>query len=740
MSRTHDFAEPFSTLESRILLSDDHADLPDFGAATPIEFVSREAGANMTYFTPVEVFNGVIEEPGDTDIFTFLAPGDAPVSAMAIHQRDLGVLAPALELRAGDGSLVASHDGVCGVAFVIPSFSLVAGERYYLVARSDAPSGEWETSDTGRYALFVAMDVPLGIDGGGGGEGDGGGGDGSGDGGGDYAPDDYGGRNDEPHPLFSDPFDADAAIGAGLQNPSDSDAFSFRAPGSGPVRVQVLSGSDELTAAITVLDGTRAPRAISTSALPGSKATVEFNAAEGETFTIVVDSPDGRIGDYRLEIDASPKLYHYYYPAGYSSPTIEEFVPMVNPNEFAVTYAVYAHYEFGEKVDLLDAGIMQPHSRGGITVTSRRNPGFSLTREGVPYAFEIVSNGPIGANLGHYDFGATTGESFTDELSDRWEFPEVRRAAGMRDFLVYYNPHPQPVRLRFTLLDEQGVMHRFTRSLDGERRGGINFSNDAAVPRDGSYAVWVESDLPIVAAHTTYDVARGRGDGQLGQPNGGGRAGALAAVSTETGSESRIAILNSSGAAAVLQFRSPQLAGPIGLEVGPRSRVTLSPEDLGLPAGVIATLIYTSTAPVTVSAIQYRHGDGDASVAATEAATSSLIGAAWVNPLARGTYLERLTVVNPGREAAEVTITFLFTDGTSEASTLRLARGDATVIAVDEHEAIVRRQAPTAFSIRVESSAPVITDFTHYDLYLQGGWGSLAAPLGLTVPIEALMR
>ncbi len=411
---------------------------------------------------------------------------------------------------------------------------------------------------------------------------------------------------------------------------------------------------------------------------------------------------------------------------------------MVNPNEFAVEYSIIVHYELDHPMQVLETGTLQPNSRGGITITDRRNPEGSLTRTDTPYAFEVIATGPIGVNLGHYDFGVTTGEAFTDTLATRWEFPEVQRDPGMRELLVYYNPNKQATTLWFTLLDEQGVMHKFSRTLEAERRGGINFSNDAAIPGDGVYAVWIESEEPIVAAQTTFDIANGRGDGHLGQPNAGATAGAFAAISTEPGTDTRIAMLNSSGESAVVRFTSPALATPFILTIPARSRVSITPSDLGFADGATAALVFSSSVPITARVMQYRNGDGDAFLAATQAATTWLIGAAWVNPNAENTYIEQLGLFNPSRDATQITISFMFTDGSSDTATISLAGGEATAIRIDQHDIIVRRGEPTAFSLDIGSTSPIIASFTHYDLYLNGGWGTLAAPIGLTVPLDAL--
>ncbi len=735
-------ADFFDALERRLLLSDDHANLPDYGNATLIPLLQGSNGytygADWTGDRP----GGEIEVPTDNDLFKFIVPADTNLSILVAVQADLGVLAPAMELRDSNGSLLVSNDGEGGLASIIPSFSLVGGSTYYIVVRGDAPSGQWESSQTGTYWVMIAMDVNQGFNGdddngdGSGDNTDGGTDDGTGDD--EYEPDDFSGDSDTAFPLSFNSFTADASIEGGLQNPTDTDAFSMRASASGPLRIQVLSDDPDFTANITLLDSRGATVVSSDRGFPGAKATLEFATIENEQYTVIVDSPDGTLGEYQLDIDASPALFHYFYPAGYSSTTIDEFVPMVNPNEFEVSYTIYARYEVGDPVQVLDTGVLAPNSRGGLTVTSRRDPGGSLTRTDTPYAFEVVATGPIGVNLGHYDFGVTTGEAFTDTLSTRWEFPEVIRDPGVRDLLVYYNPNKQSTNVRITLLDEQGIMHKFTRTLEAERRGGINFSNDAAIPGDGVYAVWIDSEEPIVAAQTSFDIANGRGDGNLGQPNTGATAGAFAALSTEPGAEAHIAFLNASGESAVVRFTSPALATPFILNIPARTRLSITPSDLGFADGVTAALIYTSTVPITARLMQYRNGDGDSLLAATQAATTWLIGAAWVNPRAENTYIEQLGLFNPSTAATEVTISFMFTDGSSDTATLSLSGGEATDIRIDQHDIIVRRGEPTAFSIRVESDSPIITSFSHYDLYLNGGWGTLAAPIGLTVPLDAL--
>ncbi|MDQ7014489.1 MAG: hypothetical protein Q9O74_11420 [Planctomycetota bacterium] len=197
--------------------------------------------------------------------------------------------------------------------------------------------------------------------------------------------DDYADRSDAPFPLFPNPLDADVSLDAGLQHPTDSDAFTLRVPGDGPMRIQLLPFSGDagasapdtpFAAGITVIDSSGATRAVSTGALPGT--------------------------------------------------------------------------------------------------------------------------------------------------------------------------------------------------LAANSRGGINFDTDNMIPGDGGDTLWIDSDTPIVAAQTTYDITNQRGDGNLGQPAAGALAGAFAGIATDAGTDTRIALLNSSGEHARLRITGSELESPIILDVPAR--------------------------------------------------------------------------------------------------------------------------------------------------------------------------
>ena len=55
-----------------------------------------------------------------------------------------------------------------------------------------------------------------------------------------------------------------------------------------------------------------------------------------------------------------------------------------------------------------------------------------------------------------------------------------------------------------------------------------------------------------------------------------------------------------------------------------------------------------------------------------------------------------------------------------------------------QQAAILNRPGLAFFSVRVDAISPVVTYFTHYDLFLNGGWATLGAPIGLTNPVSSI--
>jgi len=414
-----------------------------------------------------------------------------------------------------------------------------------------------------------------------------------------------------------------------------------------------------------------------------------------------------------------------------------------------VTYSIIARYETGARDQVLVSNVVIPaNTRGGQTINVHGDNNSALVRRDTPYALEIVSDGQLTATFSHYDFGITTGENFTNQISTDWTFSEARKdALNYRDFLLFYNPNNVDVDLTITLVYDNGTVTSFNRTLGALRRGGVNFTDDSAVPTEGRFAVRVTSSQAIVAALSSYRITGDRGGfGLLGNASGGATEGVVPLVATGSGVASSISIYNPSTASSAsvtitgtyLNSGLPDLVRIVSIPAQSRRTYTLA--DLGFSSGLTAGLRYTSSLNVTLTYTEYQHGDGDATAASTSAATTSLFGDAFVNPdLAGVTYLENLALYNPSNFDTDVQIRFLFNDGTvSEPILRRVTAGRYDVIRVDQQDAVINHNGLAFFSIRVDSASPIVSYFTHYDLFLNGGWAASGAPVGLTNPLSTI--
>lgn len=704
--------------------TDDHADAGDFANATQIV---------LSTVTHLGSMPGAIVPFTDTDLFYFdtIAAGPVVVEITTIGSN----LDPQARIFDADGVQIAFSAGTTD-AVVISLTATAAGQRYYVLVEPDANAAS--LARTGEYVVRVS-NIPSG-------------------GGPGQQPDDHANQGDfeDATRIALETRTGDGSASGVINFLGDTDLFVFTTIAAGDVRINLSTPQGSpLDGAIRVFNAAREQIRFDAAGIPGVTAATSFAAGANETYYVLVEQVGPNLGGYTLAIDSAPPVFYLYYPEGYSASTIDEFVPIVNPNNFDVTYTVYLRYEVGERDQIVAQGVIPANSRGGITISNPTGgaPNPLGIRLDEPYAIEIQSSGQLGATMSHYDFGVTTGESFTEQLSTLWTFAEAHKdAAVYRDFLVYYNPNNVDTNVTVTLIYDDGSVTTFTRTLGALRRGGVNFNEDGAVTRSGVFSVKVESDAPIVAALTSYDIQNGRGFALLGDPNGGSVTGVVPSISTGSGVESAVAIYNPGSSSVAVTIRAtyqradlPDLVRTI--TVAPGGRFSASMAQLGLIDSQVAGLRYEATAPVTFSTHQYRVGDGDATAAATRAATTALIGDAFVNPAVAGiTYIEELALYNPASIDVNITITFLFSDGTVgqyvDPSTgqnfINLRPDSFGFIRIDQQPAILSRPDLAFFSIRLEAPTPFVSAFNHYDLFLNGGWGTLPAPVGLTVPLSRI--
>lgn len=458
--------------------------------------------------------------------------------------------------------------------------------------------------------------------------------------------------------------------------------------------------------------------------------------------------------------------YRYYYPAGFSSPYIYSFAPMINPNNQATRVVAIAHYETGERDDMIADFTIEAGARGGITTntpttydTGFGNAGGSLVRPLEPYALEIRSELPIAATFSYFDTflldgaKAAVGESFTATTSTTWTFASVGKAEGRFDFPVYLNTTDRNIKVTTILLPSGGgdpVV--LTQELGAGRRGGWNLSAVPELP-DGEYGMVVEAEGEIVASLSSYDNGTSSGrisaTGTIGLPGLGATTGATPEGEIGLNStEEIIGVTNAGETDAVVTFSFLFANGSAyrsRLEVPARSREGLDVTSLpGFPAGEPYSIVYTSTQPVAMTLPTLIFNDGAETTFSDQAYTLWAFGAGFRPQNGYDQNVtEYLRVFNPSNENVTIEITIRF-DGNFKGTntplgqeTFRRTVQARRVAEFDIHDFVTgdRRLQDTFYGITVKAASPVVSYLGRYDAFFPGAFGTLGVPLGLTSTI-----
>ena len=454
----------------------------------------------------------------------------------------------------------------------------------------------------------------------------------------------------------------------------------------------------------------------------------------------------------RALLDASLP-FTAYYPEGFVHDGISEFVPITNSGDTEVQYELHARYETGERDQLVAAGTIAPHSRGGVTLNTAGDPASRLVRPDAPYALELRASGPVGATMSHYDFGTAIGESFTQETALEWSFADgYKNPEGSRDFLVFYNPTDEDAVVATIIYSGDGTTIPLVSTIGAGRRGGWNLNNEAAIPH-GSFSVQVVSSVPIVAAQSHYEINSGRGFGLIGTPNGGSTAGVIPSITYDANNRGAsdadpanafVSFLNhhkdfnANVAVSFIPMNGGEAPPDAFLSIAPGARGGVSVRDQNLPPGEYG-VIYRSDLPVTATASVYQGPDGTGMQAITTASERWEFGEGFMSPARAGsTVTEDLFLFNPGSEAVEATVDFSFSDGKTLSVTRLLEPTTVHDVNIHDIPEIAQLGHDAFYGIRVTAPEPIAASFEHWDDDLGGGFSTPGTPTAATTPMTTI--
>ena len=731
---------------------DDYPNAGEWTIAAPLSLDPTTGDAVLGTQSEGNPLNPAINVVGDTDLFTFstIAAGNITITFAPLETSAIG-MRPTLTIFDADFNTVQTVTAsTAGETISAVLTGTVKNVRYYVLV------GDALGNRTGEYQLTV--------------DGNGSGGGGGGGGNGEI---DFGNATE----IELDPFNADGSANGVISQAGERDLFMFTAPASGDVFVTLSTPRGALLdGTITILDAATETAVLTFDAtgIPGANAAVRFSATgPGAQYWVIVDGVGTGVGSYTLRVDAEPAVYRVFYPAGFTGSTIREFVSLANPNAFALTYSVILHYETGERDQtIVSNATLDAGSRGGVTI-SNALAGSPVGARIAPYAIEVRAlEGPIAASIGHYDFGATTGDAFTNTISPIWSLARLERDPGaVNDFLLYFNPHDFDVNVTLTVYDTFGAPIEVSTVVGALRRGGLNLDQVAGLPLGVFGGIVTAAPVAstdadafqgIVVGQSHFDLVDESGFGQIGDALGGGLAGAIPNLTQSESSTTEVALFNPNPFTTTVTLDGQYVRADLPdlvkvITLAPRETRVLSGTDLGMIDGQPLGLRYSANLPITMSGNQQQYGDSDGALGASQVGTGWFFGAAFINTaLAGESYFETLGIYNPSPTTNEISVELLFLDGTSE--TLKVLVSANSFAEVRLHEtlgsdfeansnrpakfdasAILGRPGLNYFSVVVSAPSPMAVSFTHYDLFLQGGWTNSGAVFGPMIPISAIV-
>lgn len=712
---------------------DDHANQTEFTIATEIPLaIANGDGLAL----------GTLGVARDSDLFFFttLTGGTHRVSIDTVgsdFNPRLGFytspVEPAVQTIVDGGA--GDEDGLRNGSIV---FTINAGAKnltYYLLVTSD-PGG---TVYTGDYAVVIDGQAPTEPP--------------------QPTNDDHpdAGEFNIATPILLATLTGDGSATGLIEFAADTDLFRFLSLRAGRVFVSVVTPPGSLLdAAVRIFGPDQTLIGTNAEGIPGSNAYIEFNTAgPGQFYYIEVDGLGAGTGAYTVKVDAEPEVHTYFFPEGFSSNRIREFVSVANPNTFAITYNIVLLYADTAipPVDLTPGGReLAAGARGGLAISKAGQGTAPGVIKGKAYAIVITSSGTLGATLSHYDFGFSIGEAFTDRTSTSWVFARVEKSPGnVNDFLVLFNPNDNAVVVTLTAWTSQGPVV-LSKEIGARRRGGWNI-NDTPEIASGIFGatiasrpvVQTDSHIGIIAALSHYDTGRGTGFAVLGDPDGGSTRGVITSLTSGTGIVPELTIFNPGVIATTVTITGSYIRTALPdvvriYDLAPRQSLRLTASQLGFIAGQPIGLRWSSGSSVSMVGAEERSGDGTATQATTQVGLNYFFGDAFINTRKAGVlYFETLNFYNPDDLALNVAVTLFFADGDSSTFNVNVAGDGFATVDLHTRPEILNRGGNQFFSIGLTAPRPFAGTLTHYDLFLGGGWTATGAPLGLLTPVATIM-
>lgn len=731
---------------------DDHPNAGEFDLADAIFFNTATGIATLGGSEAGDPANSRLNPTGDTDLITFttILSGNHTIRLTPFNAG--GGFIPTLTLFNSDRVQIAQVVG--STALQALQYTIVGAAqaaRYYVLITA---VNDGVTPRTGEYGMTVTGPVPTGETGG---------------------PDASAIDFNNPIALALNPGTGFGSRFDTINPINDRDLFTFTSLAAGRVFVQVTIPSGSiLDASVRVLSAVptdsngngkfddselaavQVAGGFDADGIPGATAALSFDANAGTQYWIVVDGLGESTGSYEVRVKGQPQVNTLYFPEGFSNSNIREFLSIVNPNNTAVNYTLYARYEFGAQLQsILAVGTIPALSRGGETITDGASYVTPGLLQNIPYSLVLESDKPLGATLAHYDFGNAIGDSMTETTSATWNFARVERNPGLaQDYIVFYNPNNFEVNVTIRAYQGGVEVASLSRNFGALRRGGFSINDIENFPL-GKFSVKLESTpvnsaniaahIGVVASISHYTPGGAAGWATLGDPSNGSTHGAITNVTQGPKVSSELTFFNPGLTSVIVTLTGSYTRATLpsfsrSFEIAPKSQVTLDGNTLGLVVDQTAGVTWRASGPIVANSNQTQQGDADSAAPSTVAGTRFRFGDAFIETSNAGRlHLETLYIYNPTAFASTITINLVFFDGSTAAFTTTVrARGFGEVRLHERPEIIQQHTGPVWFGVDMAAPLPFAVSMVHYDLAINGGWATAGIPLGLTNSLASI--
>lgn len=419
-----------------------------------------------------------------------------------------------------------------------------------------------------------------------------------------------------------------------------------------------------------------------------------------------------------------------FMPEGYRNiNTVDEHIPLVNPNDFDVPYQIIAHYETGERDQVVFSGVLAAHSRGGHTLSLRGNSTISNVRPNTPYAIEVISRGTIGAMLVRSDtFGnrntqsVVMGESFTSQTNSGRIVPGL--SAQSLDFLLMFNPGISTLDLTIDFIDAGQIIATTHRTIEPFRRSGVAVFEVPQLAGRTNFTASINANGQLVTSFSRHEPQQSRGQLSLGSTF----TNNLGTIDLTRNQSAQLLLTNVDLVPTIttLQFVTDTTQFDVPINLPGLSSQTLDIRAL-VPTGTRFVSIRSSNiGNIATRVIGTDSLSNDAwSFAPQSAATRWLFADNYLDPARLGTSsLESLQLSNTTNTAATVTIKFLQPSGDTITIQRTLEPRAATTLNLHELPELTTHPNLNWFSTVIESTQLITASLQHTDLTFGGTWAS----------------